>query len=52
MRKSPTKITPELIERLRELVEAGKQNKEISEILGIGTTTITTYKKKYSSCRA
>lgn len=48
MRKSPTKITPELIEKLRELVEAGKQNKEISEILGIGTTTITTYKKKYN----
>lgn len=48
MRKSPTKITPELIEKLKELVEAGKQNKEIAEILGIGTTTITTYKKKYN----
>lgn len=47
-RKSPTKITPELIQRLKELVESGKSNKEISEILDIGTTTITTYKKKYN----
>lgn len=47
-KKSRTKITPELIQRLRELVESGKSNKEISEILGIGTTTITTYKKKYN----
>lgn len=47
-RKSRTKITPELIQKLKELVESGKSNKEISEILGIGTTTITTYKKKYN----
>lgn len=47
-RKSRTKITPELIQKLKELVEAGKSNKEISEILDIGTTTITTYKKKYN----
>lgn len=47
-RKSRTKITPELIQKLKELVENGKSNKEISEILDIGTTTITTYKKKYN----
>lgn len=47
-RKSRTKITPELIQKLKELVESGKSNKEISEILDIGTTTITTYKKKYN----
>lgn len=45
-RKSPTKITPELIERMKELVESGMQNKDICKELGIGSTTLTRYKKK------
>lgn len=47
-RKSPTKITPELIQKLQKLVESGKQNKEIAEELNIGITTIRTYKNKYN----
>lgn len=47
-RKSPTKITPELIQKLTELIQDGKSNKEIADLLNIGTTTITTYKKKYN----
>lgn len=47
-RKSPTKITPELIERMKELVELGMQNKDICKELGIGSTTLTRYKKKYN----
>lgn len=46
MRKSPTKITEELLSNLRTLVEEGKTTKEISKILNIGTTTITKYKKE------
>lgn len=46
-RKSPTKITPELITNLRELVESGMKNADICEKLGIGSTTLSNYKKKY-----
>ena len=47
-RKSPTKITSEVVEQIRTLVESGVQNKEICERLSIGSTTLTTYKKKYN----
>ena len=47
-RKSPTKITSEVVEQIRTLVESGAQNKEICERLSIGSTTLTTYKKKYN----
>lgn len=52
MRKSPTKITEELLLELKNLVKEGKTTKEISTILNIGTTTITKYKKQLNiSCK-
>ncbi len=47
-RKSPTKITSELITKLKELVESGMKNADICKELGIGNTTLTTCKKKYN----
>ena len=47
-RKSPTKITSELITKLKELVESGMKNVDICKELGIGSTTLTTCKKKYN----
>lgn len=47
-RKSPTKITPELIARLKELVESGMKNADICKELEIGSTTLTSCKKKYN----
>lgn len=46
-RKSPTKITTELLEKLEKLVKSGMKNADICKELGIGSTTLTTYKKKY-----
>lgn len=40
MRKSRTKITDEIVERIKELVEKGNSVVEIAEELDLGTTTV------------
>lgn len=47
-RKSPTKITSELITKLKELVESGMKNVDICKELEIRSTTLTSCKKKYN----
>ena len=46
VRKRETKNTPENIEKIRKLKAAGKTDKEIARLLGIGHSTVTAYRKQ------